>query len=157
MAVRLSEVTEWQPIKEPPARSSGDTLEDAIASISIGDQEGASKRNDSAKNSVENEDAPPTPVAQTHNTISEAEGLWRPSPRVAGGAKGNSDTNNLCEEGVIAAQGNLQPTGKVVYILEANHRVSMTDARIGRYLIRGLLSMPCTSRTEEFAASSCSR
>lgn len=50
--------------------------------------------------------------------------LWRPSPKVTSGRMVSKQANSLCPEGVLAAQGNLQPIGKVVRVLEENHRVS---------------------------------
>lgn len=52
--------------------------------------------------------------------------LWRPSPKVADGAGGENCLKNLCEAGVLAEQGNLQPRGKVVFILEHNPKVWVT-------------------------------
>lgn len=49
--------------------------------------------------------------------------LWRPSPKVAGGSKADSQAGSLSHEGVLAVKGNLQPLGKVVFILEENRRV----------------------------------
>lgn len=41
------------------------------------------------------------------------------------GAEVNSEAASLCPEGVLAVQGNLQPAGKVVCILEEKPRVRL--------------------------------
>lgn len=56
------------------------------------------------------------------------EELWHPTPKVTTGAIAETRYTGLCEHGVIAAQGKLQPLGRVVYILEKNHRVSLSHA-----------------------------
>lgn len=69
----------------------------------------------------------PTPgqAWDEQDVATTTEGLWLPSAKVvAGGAKGETRSNSLCEAGILAKQGNLQPLGKVVCILENNHRVS---------------------------------
>lgn len=50
--------------------------------------------------------------------------LWRPSQKVMGGGNFNGQDDSLCPEGILASQGNLQPAGKVVFILKENHRVN---------------------------------
>lgn len=106
VAVQLAPVTEWLPLKQSPARSSTATVAIAIGALSIGGN------SDESKESITEATGP-----------SGMEGLWRPSPKVASGAKGDSRSNNLSEAGILAQQGNLQPVGKVVFIVENKHRV----------------------------------
>lgn len=65
----------------------------------------------------------PSQAWDEQDVATTSEGLWLPSQKVAGGAKGETQSNSLCEAGVLAQQGNLQPLGKVVCILEKNQRV----------------------------------
>lgn len=95
------------PLKQSPARSTSTTVATALEALSIG---GIS---DEAKESTTEATGPPG-VERL---------LWRPSPKVASGAKGESHSSNLSEAGILAQQGNLQPAGKVVFILENKHRV----------------------------------
>lgn len=104
-----------------------------------------------------------TPAATGRSSLSQAwegpdaapemEGLWRASPKVAGGAGGKKCSKNLCEAGVLAEQGNFQPRGKVVFILEHNPRVSILSEPLtehshlwwlfmGTCLLPSLLKMP---------------
>lgn len=67
-------------------------------------------------------------AAQTQQIDANAvvEELWHPTPKVTTGAIAEAHYTGLCEQGVIAAQHKLQPLGRVVYILEKNHRVSLS-------------------------------
>ncbi len=107
VAVQLAPVTEWLPLKQSPARLNSTTVATALEAISIG---GIS---DEPKESTTEATGP-----------QGMEGLlWRPSPKVTSGAKGDGRLSNLSEAGILAQQGNLQPAGKVVFILENKHRV----------------------------------
>lgn len=63
------------------------------------------------------------------------------------GAEVNSEVASLCPEGVLALQGNLQPVGKVVCILEEKTRVRFPVAHtqyIPFLYVRAL--RPCLGR-----------
>ena len=127
VVIELSPVAQWKQNRQTSARSSGLTVADAFESLSIGDQceagyetkEGNDDRNaafglPSAGRAWEGAD-----------TQSEAYRLYRPSPTVAAGPRGGErHADNLSEQGKLAVQGNLQVTGKVVFIWKAEHRVS---------------------------------
>lgn len=127
--IELSPVNQWVPIQQAPARSSGLTVADALESLSIGDH---GEAGDETKEANEDRNEAPAfglPSAgrawEGADTQPEEDELWRPSPKVAAGAEiQERQADNLCEQGKLAVQGNLQVTGKVVFILEANHRVS---------------------------------
>lgn len=127
--IELSPVTQWTPIQQPRARSSGLTVADALESLSIGDHCDAGGETKEANEDRSEAPAFGLPSAsrawEGTDTQPEENGLWRPSAKVAAGAGGEErQADNLCEQGVLAVQGNLQVTGKVVFILKAKHRVS---------------------------------
>lgn len=130
--IELSPVTQWLPMEQPIARSSDSVIADAICSLSIADNCEASEESKYTRGGHTEAPAFGLPSAsktrEGTGTQPEEDELWRPSPKVAAGASAGAaaggKSNNLCEQGVLALQGNLQVTGKVVFILEANHRVS---------------------------------
>lgn len=131
VAIELAPVTEWLPIKQPPTRpSSSATVADMLGSISIADNsETCNEVKECSQDRATNPPAPScgTPSAsqawEDKDTATEMLELWRPSPTVArGAAKGETQENSLCEQGILAVQGNLQPMGKVVFILEKNQK-----------------------------------
>lgn len=103
------------PLKQAPARSSNAGLAAALESISI---------TENSADADETKGAISCPAWDGPEVAPPVDGLWRPSPKVADGAQGGNRSDNLCEAGVLAAQGNLQPRGKVVFIMESAHRVS---------------------------------
>ncbi|CBN76656.1 conserved unknown protein [Ectocarpus siliculosus] len=113
VVVELAPVTEWMPLKQAPARSSIAGLAAALESISI---------TENSAGADETKGATSCPAWDGPEVAPPVDGLWRPSPKVAGGAQGGNRSDNLCEAGVLAAQGNLQPRGKVVFIMESAHR-----------------------------------
>lgn len=115
VVVELAPVTEWMPLKQAPARSSNAGLAAALESLSI---------SENSADADETKDATPRPAWDGPQVAPPVDGLWRPSPKVAGGAQGGNRSDKLCEAGVLAEQGNLQPRGKVVFIMERAHRVS---------------------------------
>lgn len=130
VAVKLAPVTEWLPLKQPRPRSSSATVAAALESLSIIGSSDETKQattedhSTCAEASAATGASSPSQAWQGPDAAPEMEGLWRPSPKVARGAGGESRSSNLCEAGILAEQGNLQPRGKVVFILEMNHRVS---------------------------------
>lgn len=131
VVIKLAPVTEWRPNKQPSTHSSNSaTVADMLRSLSIGDNsETCNEVKDCSQDGAANPQAPScgnSPASGAWEGTSTELGLWelwRPSPKVAGGAAGGeSQGSSLCKQGVLAAQGNLQPRGKVVFILEKNHR-----------------------------------
>lgn len=130
VVIKLAPVTEWRPNKQPSTHSSNSaTVADMLRSLSIGDKTCNEVKDYSQDRAAIKPQAPScgnSPASgawEGTNTELELWELWRPSPKVAGGAAGGeSQGSSLCEQGVLAAQGNLQPRGKVVFILEKNHR-----------------------------------
>lgn len=127
-------MTEWVPIKQPPARY-GTTVADALDSLSLTGNLGPRAETKESSESSENRSLHPQTPGLGHSLVGQAwdgedatvpgmDGLWRPSPKVISGANGEGQAAILCEHGVLAAQGSLQPVGQVVFILENNHRVS---------------------------------
>lgn len=123
--MELAPVTEWLPLKEAPARSTSSTIAAELEALWI---TGNSNENKGPATFAEEPaaagESSPSQAWQAPDAAPEVEGLWRPSLKVAGGANGENRSNTLSEAGVLAQQGNLQPLGKVVFILENNHRVS---------------------------------
>lgn len=118
-------MTEWLPLKQSPARSSSATVAAALGALSIrGNSDEAKEPAACAEGPSAAEESPLCQAWKGPDATPEEEGLWRPSLKVASGVSGESRSNTLSEAGILAEQGNLQPLGKVVFILENNHRVS---------------------------------
>lgn len=129
VVIELSPVTQWMPIPQKSARSSGLTVADALEFLAIGDQCEAGYETKEANEGRNEAPASGLPSAgrawEGADTQSEADRLYRPSPKVAAGPGGGErHADNLSEQGKLARQGNLRVTGKVVFIWKANHRVS---------------------------------
>lgn len=129
VVIELFPVTQWMPNQQAPTRSDGLTVADALGSLSLGDH---CEAGDETKEPNEGRNEAPAfglPSAGRAwagaDTQPESDGLWRPSPKVAAGPHVEGrQADNLSEQGKLAVQGNLQVTGKVVFILKADHRVS---------------------------------
>lgn len=127
MVIELFPVTQWMPNQQAPTRSDGLTVADALGSLSLGDH---CEAGDETKEPNEGRNEAPAfglPSAGRAwagaDTQPESDGLWRPSPKVAAGPHVEGrQADNLSEQGKLAVQGNLQVTGKVVFILKADHR-----------------------------------
>lgn len=111
------------PLKQAPARSSNAGLAAALESLTI-TESSVDAITETSVDADETKGTTSRPAWEGTEVAPPVDGLWRPSPKVAGGAQGGSRSDNLCEAGVLAAQGNLQPRGKVVFIMESAHRVS---------------------------------
>lgn len=132
MVIELSPVTKWLPMDRPIARSGESTVADAMHSLSIADRCESSEESKDTQGGRTEAPAFGLPSASRARagtgTQPEENALWRPSPKVAAGACAGAGaggkSESLSEQGALALQGNLQVTGKVVFILEAKHRVS---------------------------------
>lgn len=130
VAIKLAPITSWLSIKQLPSRSGSATLADALESLPVAGSSENAETKESSEGLKVRPQAPAfgsTPAGRAWertNEVSKMEELWRPSPKVSGGIRGEGQANNLCERGILAVQGNLQPVGRVVFILENNHRVS---------------------------------
>lgn len=122
--MELAPVTEWLPLKQSPARSSSATVAAALEALSIAGNSDETKEPAACAKGAAAGLSSRSQAWEGPDEAPEVEGLWRPSLKVAGGASGERPTNTLSEAGILAKQGNLQPLGKVVFILESNHRVS---------------------------------
>lgn len=123
--MELAPVTTWSPLKRSPARSSSVTVAAALDALSItGNSDETREPAACADRPVAAGESSPSQAWEGHDAAPEVEALWRPSLKVAGGAKGEGRSNTLSEAGILAEQGSLQPLGRVVFILENNHRVS---------------------------------
>ncbi|CAM9097036.1 unnamed protein product [Ectocarpus fasciculatus] len=109
------------PLKQAPARSSNAGLAAALESLTI-TESSVDAITETSVDADETKGTTSRPAWEGTEVAPPVDGLWRPSPKVAGGAQGGSRSDNLCEAGVLAAQGNLQPRGKVVFIMESAHR-----------------------------------
>lgn len=141
-------MTEWLPLKKSPARSSSATIAAALEALSItGNSDETKEPTAGAEGPAAAGESSPSQAWEGPDATPEVEGLWRPSLKVAGGASGESRPNTLSEAGILAKQGSLQPLGKVVFILENNHRVS------DRVFLRSLTALPRAVAVD--ALSSC--
>lgn len=120
-------MAEWLPLKQSPARSSSATVAAALEALSItGSSDETKEPGGCNEGPAAAGESSPNQAWTGPDAAPEVEGLWRPSLKVAGGAGGESRSNTLSDAGTLAKQGSLQPLGKVVFILENNHRVSGT-------------------------------
>lgn len=117
-------MTEWLPLKQSPARSGSETVAAALEALSIRGNSDETKDPAVCAEGAGAGLSSPSQAWEGPDKAPEMVGLWRPSPKVAGGASGERRSDTLSEAGILAKQGHLQPLGKVVFVLESNHRVS---------------------------------
>lgn len=124
--MELAPVTAWLPLKQSPARSSSAAVAAALEALSITGNSDETKEPAAAfaEGPAASGESSPRQAWERPDEAPGMEELWRPSLKVTGGASGGSRSNTLSEAGILAKQGNLQPLGKVVFILEKNHTVS---------------------------------